>query len=212
MRATTAFTLGVLSATGLGFLGFLSAPAQGGDPCAPGAVAQPAAPAGGAMPASPAAAEPAREKTIDQPFLLGLAGDWTCDCSFPTGQKAQGGASARLVMDGTALLTEALVDWKDKDGKSDPHHALGVWKVGADGTSLRYWGFSSHDSEVDMLVGTLGASQATVAGTTRWGPMRLTLALSKEGVLTQQLWINMKDMGTVAYTKAGQAPAADAPK
>lgn len=198
MRTFTAFTLGMLSATGIGLLALRSTSAQGGDPCPPRA-------AGNAVPAAAPAAT--REPALRHPFLMSLVGDWACDCSFPTGQKAQGGASARLVMDGTALLTEATVDWKDKDGNPDPHHALGLWKLSGDGKVLRYWGFSSHDSEVDMLVGTVTDGSASVAGVTRWGPMRLTLSMNAEGGLVQQLWINQKEMGTVGYTRAGAAAA-----
>ncbi len=203
MRSITAFTLGVLSSAGLGAAALWAPAALGGDPCPPaaGAAAAPVVPAAAAAPAVPT-----KEAALAQPFLTSLVGDWACTCDFPTGDKAEGGAHARLVMDGTALLTEATLQWKGPDGKVDPLHSLGLWKVAADGKTVSYWGFSSHDSQADMLTGEATADSATVAGMTRWGPMRLTLS-QKDGVLSQQLWINAKDMGLVKYTKAGAAPA-----
>lgn len=197
MRSITAFTLGVLSAAGLGAWALTAPAALGGDPCPPqpaGNVAAPTAPAA-------APATPTREPALTQAFLKGLAGDWVCSCNFPTGDKAEGGATARLVMDGTALLTEVTLQWKGADGKVDPLFGLGLWKVAADGKTVRYWGFSSHDSEADMLTGEATDTSVTVAGQTRWGPMRLTLS-AQDGVLTQQLWINKQDMGAIKYTRA----------
>ena len=131
MRAITAFTLGVLASAGLGALALGAATASGGDPCAPGG-------GGGMAAAQDASAAPTHEKALTQPFLLSLVGEWGCTCVFPTGDKAEGGASGRLVMDGTALLGEVTLDYKGADGKTDPVYALGLWKVGADGKSVRY--------------------------------------------------------------------------
>lgn len=202
MRAISAFTLGVLTSAGLLLAASLAPVALGGDPCPPPAGGAPVAGAPTAVPPEAAApALPQREKAFDQAFLLGLVGEWTCDCNFPTGDKAVGGASARLVMDGTALLTESVLQWKGADGKVDPLYAVGLWKMAADGKTVRFWGFSSHDSEADELSGTASDSMATVSGQTRWGPMRLTLSVT-EGVLSQQIWINKHDMGVVKFAKA----------
>lgn len=198
MRTITAFTLGVLTSAGLGALVLQAASAFGGDPCAPGA-------GGGkvAAAAQPAPAVPTKEKALAQPFLLGLVGSWSCTCAFPTGDKAEGGSTARLVLDGTALLSETTLEWKGAEGKVEPIHALSLWKVGADGRTVRYWGFSSHDSEVDALTGTATDSTVTVSGQTRWGPMRITLG-QNDGVLSQQVWIDSHDMGVLKFTKAAK--------
>ena len=194
MRAITAFTLGVLTSAGLAAIAIRATTAFGADRCAPGGGG-----GGGAAPAAPAA--PTKEKALEQPFLMSLVGEWSCTCVFPTGDKAEGGASGRLVLDGTALLTDATLQGKAADGSAMPVQSLAVWKTDADGHSVRYWGFSSHDAEVDVLSGTASDSMVSVSGQTRWGPMRITLS-NKDGVLSQQVWIDGHDMGVVKFAKS----------
>jgi hypothetical protein len=195
MRSITAFTLGVLASAGACFV-VVHAPWAHGEDCPP---------AKGAMGGTTAAAEgaptaPKKEPAIASAFLKGLVGEWGCDCAVPAeGTHASGKATARLVLDGTALVTETHLDWSTKD-KKEPIQSMGVWKVGADGKSLTYWGFSSHDKDVDHLTGELTDTSATVSGITGWGPMRMTLTM-KDGALSQQLWIEKQDMGTITYKK-----------
>ena len=97
------------------------------------------------------------------------------------------------------MQTETALEWTVGTTKENIL-GLAIWKVGADGKTLSYWGFSSHDNTVDMLTGELTDTTATVSGTTRYGPMRLTLTLAA-GVLSQHLWVDKQDMGIISYTK-----------
>lgn len=199
MRSTIAFSLGMLASAGLFFAVAAAPAALGGGDCAPGAPAG----AGAAGPAGSKAEAPApkREPAISNAFLTGMVGDWSCDCAYPTGGHAAGGATASLVLDGTAMMTTSTLDWTVAEGKEpEKIHSLAIWKVGADGKTLSYWGFSSHDTTVDVLTGTVSDTSATVAGETRWGPMRVNLSM-KDGALQSQLWIDKRDMGVISYKK-----------
>jgi hypothetical protein len=216
MRSIVAFSFGVLATAGLA-LAVLAAPQAVGDDCAPGVM-----PAGGRAPAQgPGAAPgaqgqgqaqaagpaqgqetpaPEKEAAITHPLLTAMAGDWSCDCAYPTGGHAAGDAKGRMILDNTALETEATLNWKTKDGKEETIHNVGIWKVGKDGKSVSFWGFSSHDSTADLLTGELTDDSVSVAGQTRWGPMRLTLTL-KDNTLEQHLWIAHRDMGVINFKK-----------
>jgi len=168
------------------------------------------APAPAPVPAAPyatppgyVAPAPAKEPTVTSKFLLALVGDWGCDCAYPTGGHATGGAAAKLILGGTAVQTEHTLDWttgEGKDAKTERIYNMAIWKVAADGKTVSYWGYSSHDTDVDMLSGTLTDTSATVSGTTRWGPMKVVLSL-KDGVLSEQRFIDKGDMGVVSYKK-----------
>jgi hypothetical protein len=205
MRSITAFSLGVF-VSGLVVVGVLHAPSAESDDCVPGQPAGKAAggaAGGAAAPAGDAKSggdQPRKEAAIEHAFLTSMVGDWTCDCSYPTGGHATGTATAKLVLDGTALMTETVMEWQVGEGKSETIHNIGLAKLGTDGKSLTYWVFSSHDNTVDQLTGTFTDDGATVSGMTRWGPMRISLGMT-DGNLTQQLWINHKDMGKVTFTK-----------
>jgi hypothetical protein len=193
MRSTTAFTLGVLVSAGA-FVAIGVAPsALGGDEKRPAA-----APVAGGQ----SVGAPKKEAAITHPLLKAMAAEWGCDCAYPTGGHASGEAEGEMILDGTALAMEGTLEFKSTGSeKSEIEHSLSIWKVGADGKSVTYWGFSSHDDTADMLSGTLSDSSVTVSGTTRWGPMRRTISL-KDGVLSSQLWIDKQDMGVVSYKKA----------
>jgi hypothetical protein len=196
MRPTVAFPLGMLVTAIVVVAALVAPPALGGDDCTP--------PKGGAAMAAPAAGKtanptPKHEAEITNAFLKGMVGDWGCDCAYPTGGHAQGTGSARMVLDGTAVETEAKLDWKVGD-KNETFYSLAIWKVGADGKSLMYWGFSSHDNTPDMMTGTVSDDGAMLTGQTRWGPMRMEMKM-KDGSVSQHLWIDHQDMGTVTFSK-----------
>jgi hypothetical protein len=134
---------------------------------------------------------PAPQKKIDHPFATALPGEWSWTAQSSAMGESKGTSTIRL-----GLLDTAVIEDVRGTTKMGPFEGQALWRVGADGTSVKLWWFSNLMQDPEVFTGKLGSDGYEVSS-----PAGGTMALRKTATGLEMKAAKGPNTMTVTYTK-----------
>ena len=101
--------------------------------------------------AAPPPVMPAPQKPIAHPFATSLAGEWSWTAQSSSMGESKGTSTIRL-----GLLDTAVIEDVRGTTKMGPFEGQALWRVGADGKTVKLWWFDPMRFDPEVFTGTLG--------------------------------------------------------